>query len=431
MLAVVGAMAALSIDLVTIYAARSEAQLAADAAALAGARVLANSGVTSNPSPAMITAAWNLASAVATQVAQQNEVGGGSLTSITIPGAAGGPNSNPTITVTVQKDDLPSFFARIWGRTAFTVKATATAEAYNPSAAPSALTNTNPPVAPICVKPWLLPNIDPTQSLTTGPLIFNAATGAIMNPGLVGQEWPNTSPTATNPNLNGLYVMCGDCSPGAGGITGPAPGQYYPGAAADFPAPASAQAPSVCSAGFNAYQLSVAGCVQQPISCGAAPTIDIDTNPYVNVNGSRDADTVAAAGCLIHYNVPGGAAGDSDSIDNTVLPTPPFEFLAGNQNPVALARGKDVLVSDSLVTLPVISGPPSATGNTVIGFLQVFLNPSATAPFPYTNTVPPTPVPNEIPATIINLVGCGTSATGTPILGNGASPVAVRLISPQ
>jgi len=46
MLFVIGAMAALSIDVVTLYTARSEAQLAADAAALAGARVLANSGAT-------------------------------------------------------------------------------------------------------------------------------------------------------------------------------------------------------------------------------------------------------------------------------------------------------------------------------------------------------------------------------------------------
>ncbi len=50
MLFVVGAMAALSIDVVTLYTARSEAQLVADAAALAGARVLANSGVTSDTS---------------------------------------------------------------------------------------------------------------------------------------------------------------------------------------------------------------------------------------------------------------------------------------------------------------------------------------------------------------------------------------------
>ena len=72
MLFVVGAMAALSIDAVTIYTARSEAQLAADAGALAGARVLANSGVTSVTSglpPGAISDAENLATTVATQVA--------------------------------------------------------------------------------------------------------------------------------------------------------------------------------------------------------------------------------------------------------------------------------------------------------------------------------------------------------------------------
>src|SRR5580692_173997 len=40
------AMAALAIDVVTFYVARSEAQRAADAAALAGAKGLADSGVT-------------------------------------------------------------------------------------------------------------------------------------------------------------------------------------------------------------------------------------------------------------------------------------------------------------------------------------------------------------------------------------------------
>src|ERR1035441_8494131 len=76
---VLGAMAALSIDVVTLYTARSEAQLAADAAALAGARMLANSGMTSDPSAAtdnLMTNAQILANAVATQVAQSNQVGG-------------------------------------------------------------------------------------------------------------------------------------------------------------------------------------------------------------------------------------------------------------------------------------------------------------------------------------------------------------------
>src|ERR1700693_5678700 len=79
MLFVVGAMAALSIDVVTLYTARSEAQLAADGAALAGARVLANSGATSDTTGTSMANAQGLATKVATQVAQQNEVGGRNL----------------------------------------------------------------------------------------------------------------------------------------------------------------------------------------------------------------------------------------------------------------------------------------------------------------------------------------------------------------
>ena len=77
MLGVVGAMAALSIDVVTLYTARSEAQLAADAAALAGARALANSERPPiRPADALMPAAQVLARTVALQVAEHNQVGG-------------------------------------------------------------------------------------------------------------------------------------------------------------------------------------------------------------------------------------------------------------------------------------------------------------------------------------------------------------------
>src|SRR5258708_36948035 len=77
MLFVVGAMAALSIDVVTLYTARSEAQLAADGAALAAARVLANSGMTSRPADTTLASkAKALASTSAAEAAQGNQVGG-------------------------------------------------------------------------------------------------------------------------------------------------------------------------------------------------------------------------------------------------------------------------------------------------------------------------------------------------------------------
>ena len=137
MLFVVGGMAALSIDAVTIYTARSEAQLAADGAALAAARMLANSGMTSN-APGLTAAAETLASAVAIQVAQNSLVGGRYLVAtngeVTVSFSVG-TTTNPKVTVRTQRTDLPTFFARIWGSTQITVAASATAEAYNPSGA--------------------------------------------------------------------------------------------------------------------------------------------------------------------------------------------------------------------------------------------------------------------------------------------------------
>jgi len=124
MLFVIGAMAALSIDVVTLYTARSEAQLAADGAALAAARVLANSGATSDTTGGSMASAWNLAKAVAIQVATQNKVGGTNLTPAEVtPTGPGGTIADPTVTVVVQKNDLPTFFARIWGTRTVTVKA--------------------------------------------------------------------------------------------------------------------------------------------------------------------------------------------------------------------------------------------------------------------------------------------------------------------
>jgi len=136
MLFVIGAMAALSIDEVTLYTARSEAQLAADAAALAGARVLANSGTTSDTSGGSMLSAQTIAQTVAIRVAEQNQIGGKNLTAGNVACCVfGGTDTNPTVTVKVQRTDLPTFFARIWGVTQVAVAASATAEAYNPSGA--------------------------------------------------------------------------------------------------------------------------------------------------------------------------------------------------------------------------------------------------------------------------------------------------------
>jgi Flp pilus assembly protein TadG len=425
MLGVVGAMAALSIDVVTIYTARSEAQLAADAAALAGARVLANSGMTSSSTVTLGDNAVPLAIAVATQVAASSLVGGRNL----IPGASpcvagqeicvniptGGADfiPNPQVSVKVQRTDLPTFFARIWGSKQVTVAASATAEVYNPSK----LAGTTPlPVETSCVKPWLLPNTSPAA----GGLIF-AANGGIADATLLG--WQTPAGGAGNPKLRA------DCGAGTC-AAGPSPivWRYYPGTTdpttGDFPAPPA----SSCNgcAGFSSFQLSIAGCEQKPVKCNQTVTID-------TVTANQDTETGVAVNTLIHSTSNGG-----DSVDSLVSTPPtgnaPFEFLAGTENPVVLSgaetSGTATMVSDSLVTVPVIETTPWPPTTTVfpavqiIGFVQLFLSPTGI----------PVPGSGRIHTQVINLVGCGTpatgGATGQPTLGNGASPVAVRLITP-
>jgi Flp pilus assembly protein TadG len=409
LLFVVGAMAVLAIDLVTFYTARSEAQLAADGAALAGARVLANSGMTSNPSDVdLVAAAKSLAITIAQQVAQQNKVGGRNLNPGEINPSfpnAGQPGfgSNPQMKVQVTRDDLPTFFARIWGRTQVTVTASATAEAYNPSGGGGGEAENRPPVAPLCVKPWLLPNIDPTNA---DQPIFNRENGTIQNPSLLTYSFVGGSD---------LKAACGS---GAGCALPQAAtaGSYYPGSQTSFPVPTQGQ--PACSGGFSDYQLSIAGCVQQPILCGANSNVNLAVGFSESPPNKVASDAV---NCLTHAQ--GGLL--PDSVDSTVIPSPPFQFLAGTGNPVAGAIGTDVMVSDSLVTIPVVDVSPGQNFTTppnvkVVGFLQAFLNPTGVA----------APA-SGVPAMIVNMAGCGTQATGQPILGNGASTIPVRLISPS
>src|SRR3981081_1987426 len=184
------AMAALSIDVVTLYLANAEAQRSADTAALAAARILSLTGMTGDPSNSAagtITNPWQqactLATSVAKAVATQNTMGGIALlpgqVTVTFPnnsdtthctGTTAEFGVNPLVTVKVQRTDLPTFFARMWGRTGARVGATATAEAFNSSNSGNVghnVTGSITPVEPRCVKPWIVPNQDPGNNPTT------------------------------------------------------------------------------------------------------------------------------------------------------------------------------------------------------------------------------------------------------------------------
>jgi hypothetical protein len=402
LLFVVGAMAALSIDVTTFYTARSEAQILADSAALTAARVLANSGMTSSIDSTLATNAQNLATNVATQVAQQNRIGGAAATtvSVTFPPCGQTPSqNNPCVRVTVTRTDLPTFFARIWGTTQVTVSASATAEAYNPS------NDTNPgtaPVAPMCVKPWVLPNMEPT---TTNPL-FDKNTGAIKNHGLVG--WTDAAPTPIfRSRCNNVFC---------GALRTPSSWRYYAGAPDSFPSPT--QSLPSCSFSPTPYQLSVAGCSPTPIACRSQVNLDASNYP-------RNVESGDAVNCLIHAAP--GAVGDGDSISVNPLTSAsqPFQFLAGANNPIPGLVGNNIAVSDSLVTVPVYDNDANAPIGgpvTIIGFVQLFLMPDGSGVL----TGPPS---GRIATTIVNMVGCSNSVTGAPVIGNGPSTVAVRLVA--
>jgi uncharacterized RmlC-like cupin family protein len=197
------AIAALSIDVVTLFLAREEAQRAADAGALAAARMISFSGLTSDPNnnsgvwacvcgtPGPNCGAGSgtnpppLATAAANAAAGQSTVSnaGGNATAFTVNVtylqiASGATNSNtdcttfigkdgtfatnPMVTVQVSRTGLPTFFSRAWGYKGNTTNASATAEAFNPSYSATISTSSAiTPVQPRCVKPWFVPNQDP------------------------------------------------------------------------------------------------------------------------------------------------------------------------------------------------------------------------------------------------------------------------------
>ncbi len=427
MLSMLGVVA-LAIDVITLYSARSETQRAADAAALAAAKMLVDMGVTTDPTATVPTAAQIDAATKAAQSAAINatiagrQVQTGDVT-LTFPGQSTPAFSvNPKVVVTVQNSNLPTFFARIWSRAALTVRASATAEGFNPSNSASIAGGAVVPVVARCVKPFIIPNCDPQHAgasgCGTGDTFFDVTTGAIKNPG--------TAPGGVIGEGFDLVSTCGlgpGCTPGPP-AAGPGPGgptlYYYP---AQIP-PASNACPALCAGGTN-FEQDIECCNPTPISCGTTVTV-----PAVNTLLLDDTILPEGGGlpakngleCLIHQS--GGSGMDSLS---TVSPLYPLQIRVGNNHPLAgtvLSSGDLVTTSDSLVTIPVYDpiGPPttptSATPVRVIGFLQVFIDQA----FPGGGG----PKAGEFHVTVVNVAGCGNAASGAPV--SAASAVPVRLI---
>ena len=150
--------------------------------------------------------------------------------------------------------------------------------------------------------------------------------------------------------------------------------------------------------------------------------MNLDTADFPDGGGGPAQDGVQ---CLIHQN-PGNG---QDILNGNVLPgalSYPLEIQVGNNHPLRgtplLAVNDYISTSDSLVTVPVYNSGPAAPTSpvTIIGFLQLFI----VQAFPGGGG----PKAGEFQVTVVNVAGCGSSATGTPIYSSASSPLAVRLV---
>jgi len=430
------AMVALAIDVITLYSARSEAQRAADAAALAAAKMLVDSGVTGDPTlinPAVQSLAQSLAMEVAKDIAAQATIAGSGVApanvSVTFPngGNAASFAINPTVNVAVKATNLPVFFSRIWKGSGLSVSASAKAEGFNPSNSsniPGGV-GVGVPIVAHCVKPFLLPNCDPVNNNNKGSncgagyaTFFNVTTGAITNPG--------QSPTGVIGEHFHLLSNCGagpGCAPGPPAISPPGPILYY--YPVQIPSTTSNACPLSCGGGATAFESDIECCNPTPLTCGPATatianTLALDASVFPDGGGGPAQNGVE---CLIHQR-----PGTGQDILNGNLPGPlsyPLEIQVGNSHPLAgtpsLAINDYISTSDSLVTVPVYDGATTPGASvTIIGFLQLFI----VQAFPGGGG----PKAGEFEVVVVNVAGCGSSATGTPIYSAGSSPLAVRLV---
>ena len=424
-------MAALAIDVVSLYVARNEAQRAADTAALAAARTLAGSGITSDPgdTTGMRTSVLALALQAAQAAAGQHTVAGQTVASSDVTMAPSfGNGSNPQVTITVRRTNLPTFFARIWGNRFSSVRAIAKAEAFNAS-------GSNIPINVSSVKPILIANCwnsagNPQNLLGCG----NSGNNRYILD-------PNRNYSVVDPNIIGSTLVLREQNPTKQAMLG----WYYPLLVGNGPTdiPQAANCPSSmdvsCSGvGGNNFDDAIACAGTVPLSCGKIVT--------ERLNVTVNSQACAALRCLIHADPNSFGLTQGQDAINIAGSTVTIDGGANNPNS-SLRNVTHISRSDSIITLPIADDPCPAGGGAgggglnfaylffdhggnggeddevcangssvnvpIIGFLQVAVRQILTS--------------GNIEVVVLNAVGCsGTS--GTPISGGGLSPVPVRLI---
>jgi putative Flp pilus-assembly TadE/G-like protein len=364
---------ALAVDMGMLYQVRNDTQNIADAAALAGAReafLVPNS----NKTQAATEAAKSAARANYTPVAANDiRLRDGDIQVVDTSG-------EHTVRVTVRRtaangNPVRTFFAPIVGFPTVDITATATAEAYIPDG-----TSGGPRFGSQCIKPWLLPDINPNT----------------------GQ------PYAVSDIGTDIIIKGGDPQTDIA-----APGQFYP---LDLqyngilPSCPSCGDPASNNTGANLYQSNIACCNGNTVVCG-------DTRLNLQT-GNMVGPTQSGVLCLIHQTSLG-----SDSGQDVLVSVTPLSIQYGSNHPGG--AGGYGTSSEALVIVPVYDpatnpispGQGSYPSVLVNKMIQVFIrrvrNPQGT-----------------VDAAIINVITCASSSTGSPSSGTVAvgGPLPLRLV---
>lgn len=441
-------MAGLGIDLASLYVGRSQAQRAADAAALAAANYLADplNGCMSGMGGGLPAGCVAVAKQKAEAVGNDNLIAGMSPnlqdSDITFLSTSA---SDPQVQVIAGISNMPTFFVKIFGINSAKVAAKAVAEAYTPD-------SSGPGVGARCIKPWLIPNCDPgnipsdtglpANPYCTGGVggFVNAVSGSYAST-LARDSWVTASYPTDGSGPKGEPYTLKPGSPGGAA----APGQYYAAYV-----PTTNTAPSACPSCASSspggggtgsaavYRENIECCNQNPIVCGP------NTITLASTAGNMVGPTQQGVDCLIHQsgsswpsncgqdkltsgNYPSGVSNPCGSTNMPAM-IQPLHIMAGPNN-VYNTPGSKVpsASSNSVVSLPIWDGAPLQSGQNpniiVVGFLQLFIqgegNPQGT-----------------VYGTILGVSACGsggsgtgsTNGTGGPIIAPGGSSVPVRLI---
>jgi Flp pilus assembly protein TadG len=393
LIAFIGLMG-MAIDLVSMYLGKSEAQRAADAAALAGAMVFVSSSCTSNS--AGCAAAETAATNQAVTVGKLNLVAGAAPTI---------PNGNvsydlshagdPLITVVVNAT-LNTYFMNLFGVKTVNVSSTATAEAYNPSGSTS-----GPTFCVSCLKPFLVPNCDPIHTGSANP---NCTGGTGGN---AGGYFINTNGSIANPGVapNGIIGETWQLHSDQG------PSHWY-------------EAAFDCSQSGSAFEANITACDTSAATCGSSLCV---------LDGKKVGPTNHAICSLIGYT--NSNSQDCTSVDSIAVNganTPPVTITAGSGNPF-FPSGAKITQSASIVTVPVFDGSavtPGKASVTIVGYLQMFIQ-----------SIDHHGTTDTITATIMNASSCGKGGgscgiggsgqgTGGAVSGGGSGFIPVRLVHP-